>query len=341
MSRRGWSVVAGALVVFLLALGLSQMTVPYVALAPGRAVDTLGAIKGKPVIEVKGAQATDSQGQLSLTTVSVYDGIDFFTALRMWFDDDIALVPRESVYPPGESEQESEKKAAADWQQSQDSAEVVALRELGYPTQVAVKSVTQGAPADGKLAPGDVVTAVNGTAVDSGSAFIEALSNKKPGEQVALTYQRGDTQGTVDVVLEADEKDSKQGRLGIEISQEQPHPFELSFDLKGIGGPSAGLMFALGIIDKIDDEDLTGGKKIAGTGTIADTGKVGAIGGIPQKMIGALDEGSTVFLTPAANCAEAKRAKPDGLTLVKVSKLDDALTALEMIRNNTGTPAGC
>jgi PDZ domain-containing protein len=127
-------------------------------------------------------------------------------------------------------------------------------------------------------------------------------------------------------------------RLGVVIEQRQPAPFDVKFDLDRIGGPSAGLMFTLGVIDKVDPADLTGGIRIAGTGTIDDEGNVGPIGGIPQKLRGAKRDGATVFLAPAANCAEAKANAVKGLPMVRIATIDDALAALQALREKRMPP---
>ncbi|MFC9470202.1 S16 family serine protease, partial [Streptomyces coelicoflavus] len=121
--------------------------------------------------------------------------------------------------------------------------------------------------------------------------------------------------------------------LSISAGTDHTFPFEIDIKLADVGGPSAGLMFALGIYDKLTPGDLTGGKFVAGTGTIDDNGKVGPIGGIGMKTIGAHDKGARYFLTPADNCAAAAEDTPDGLTLVKVDTIDDALGALKDIRS--------
>jgi len=118
----------------------------------------------------------------------------------------------------------------------------------------------------------------------------------------------------------------------VEIRDEADYPFSVEISLKDVGGPSAGLMFALGIVDKLTPGSLTGGKFIAGTGTIDDSGHVGAIGGIAQKMVGARRKGATVFLSPAGNCAQARDTVPDGLRLVRVKTLSDAVEALEDLK---------
>ena len=127
--------------------------------------------------------------------------------------------------------------------------------------------------------------------------------------------------------------------MGVDIAEQYKFPFTVSFSVGDIGGPSAGMMFALGIIDKLTPVNLTGGKFIAGTGEIEASGRVDAIGGIQQKMVGARDAGATVFLTPAANCPDTKGAVPAGLRLVKVSTLSQAVTYLEDLKSGQAVPS--
>jgi len=128
--------------------------------------------------------------------------------------------------------------------------------------------------------------------------------------------------------------------VGLSLEERAKFDVTVEIGLKDVGGPSAGLMFALGIIDKLGRESLTGGRAIAGTGEITAEGVVGPIGGIPQKMLGARESGATVFLVPADNCEEAKKARHDGLQLVKVGTLKEALDALKALREG-GTPQSC
>jgi PDZ domain-containing protein len=341
MMRRGWTVLTGAVLLLALATGLTSMPVPYVALGPGPTVDTLGKSDGKPIIQVTGHETSTSRGHLNLTTVSVNDGLDLGTAVRLWINDDVAVVPREFVYPPDRSPRQTDKQNAEEFAQSQSSAETAALRELGYPVLVTVEGLTTDSPSAGKLRVGDVITSVDGKPVTSRANLFARLFARAPGDTVTVGYRRGSDHGTVRVVAGKAPDDSERALLGVNVGQKQPHPFTISIGLEKIGGPSAGLMFALGIIDKLDPADLTGGTFVAGTGTIDEDGAVGPIGGIPQKLVAARRAGATVFLTPAANCAEAAARIPAGLRLVKVTSLDDALGALRQLREKTGSPAGC
>jgi PDZ domain-containing protein len=332
MRRRGVTVLLGLVFVLLLGLGVATAPVPYVVLGPGPTVNTLGTDNKKEVIEVTGRQAYQSAGQLRLVTVGVQNHTDLISAIRSWFNNQEAVVPRELIYPPGQTEQQVEQQNKQDFQESQTSAETTALRELGYPVSVTVTTVADNTPAAGVLKTGDVITFVDGTAVTSGLRLTQLVKAKKVGTELTIDYTRAGAKATAKIKTAA--ADDGTARIGISIENKQPHPFELKFDLDNIGGPSAGLMFSLGIVDKLGPEDLTGGKIIAGTGTIDDEGQVGAIGGIPQKLVGAKDAGAVAFLTPADNCQEAVANAQPGLPLYKVSTMADALAALQALREN-------
>jgi PDZ domain-containing protein len=268
----------------------------------------------------------------------VQNDVELVWAIRGWFSDEQAVVPREVVYPPDRTEKQVEQQNQQEFEVSQTSAETVALRELGYPVQTFVQKVTAGGPAAGKLRADDVLTTVDGAAVTSPEKLTELIRARPAGTALTLGYTRGNKPGTVRVTTVADDQGTP--RVGVEIGKKQPHPFTVTIDLAEIGGPSAGLMFTLGIIDKLKPEDLTGGKIIAGTGTIDDEGNVGPIGGIPQKLVGAKDAGAQLFLVPIANCAEALRNAVPGLPMAEVATVDDALTALQTFTTG-GTPKPC
>lgn len=338
MNRRGVTVLVGCLLLALLIWPVGTFTVPYVALGPGPTVDTLGVSDKKPVITVSGVPTTKSAGQLRLVTVSVQPDLTIAEALRGWWADDDAVVPRELVYPPDKTEKEVNDDNDRDFKQSQSSAETAALRELGYPVEVTVDEVSVGLPASGVLEVGDVITAVDGVAATSSQHLVSLVKDKPAGATREIRFRRGGEERTVQ--LKTAKSDDGDARIGVTANQRQPHPFTLEIQLDRIGGPSAGLMFALGIIDTIQPEDLTGGLIISGTGSIDDDGNVGPIGGIHQKLIAAKNQRSKAFLTPAENCGEAVRNAPRGMMLVKVRTLHDALTALADLRQNR-TPRLC
>lgn len=337
MRRRGVTVLLGALLTALLSIGVVAAPIPYVVLGPGPTVDTLGKEDDKEVIQITGQETSPSAGQLRLTTVGVQPNVKLLTAIAGWFSDDEAVVPRELIYPPDQTEEEVDERNAEDFAASQTSAETAALRKLGYPVRVTVKAVREGGPAAGVLRPGDVITSVNGEPVTTAGRLTALIQAEPAGTRLSIGYQRDGAPATAPITSrEAD----GQPRIGVEIEQQQPHPFELKIDLADIGGPSAGLMFTLGIIDKIEPEDLTGGRIIAGTGTIDDEGRVGPIGGIPQKLVGARIAKADAFLVPADNCAEALRNPQPGLPMYRVATLDEALAALATLRAG-GDPPRC
>jgi Lon-like protease len=339
MRRRGVTVIVGALITALLAVGVMAAPLPYVVLKPGPTVNTLGSDNGKEVIQVTKATTSASKGQLRLTTVGVQPDVELVWAIRGWFSDQQAVVPRELIYPPNQSKKQIDQQNQQEFQTSQSSAETVALRELGYPVQTYVTKVTTPGPSAGKLAADDIVTAVGGVAVTSPDKLTELIRTKPAGTSLTVAYTRAGKPGTVQITTKAD-KAGDPPRVGVEIGARQPHPFTVKIDLDEIGGPSAGLMFTLGIIDKLKPEDLTGGKIIAGTGTIDDEGEVGPIGGIPQKLVGAKQAGAQIFLVPKDNCAEALQNAVAGLPMAEVATVDDALAALKTFTSG-GTPKPC
>ncbi|GAA1840339.1 PDZ domain-containing protein [Asanoa iriomotensis] len=329
------TVLLGAVITVLLSFGVLSAPVPYVVLGPGPTVNTLGKEADKEVIQISGTQTYQSAGQLRLTTVKVAPETKLLPAIAGWFSDKEAVVPRELIYPPDQTEQQVEQQNAEDFQASQTSAETAALTELGYPIQVTVSKVTAGGAAESILKTGDVITSVDGKPVKTAGDLTDAVRAKPAGSTVTIGYTRG---GQAAQATVSPKTVDGQQRIGVEIEQKQPHPFDLKFDLEDIGGPSAGLMFTLGIIDKLGADDLTGGKIIAGTGTIDDQGDVGPIGGIPQKLVGAKDAGAVAFLVPADNCKEAKDNAVDGLPLYKVGTLDEALNALNALKSGGTAP---
>lgn len=344
MRRRGWTVLLGAVFVAVLTWQSLSVRVPYVALGPGPTVDTLGSVQTEdgeqPIITASDQYRTQSSGKLQLVTVRVYSEVELARAIYYWLSDEYAVVPRELIYPENQTEEQIAQKQTEQWTQSQSAAETSALRVLGQPVHVAVTQITPGSAAEGVLQPADVINAVDGTPVTSAQNLAAQIGTKAPGTQRELSITRDGKEQKVKVKP----GDGGQGNafLGVSLEQKQDNPYDVRINTKGldIGGPSAGLMFALGIVDRVDPADLTGGLNIAGTGEIDDDGKVGPIGGVAEKVIAARDNGATVFLTPSSNCPSAKSNVPDGLTLVKVNTLDDALNALKALREGR-TPELC
>ena len=319
---------------------LAVVTVPYVSLGPGPTFDTLGEVDGKQVVAIDGTPTKPTSGHLNMTTVSQRDGLTLGQALTLWLSGREQLVPRDLVFPPDKSRDDVEKAQNADFKHSEDSAEYAALGFLKYPEALTVEKVTDPGPSAGKLQVGDAIDAVDGTPIPNVEAFTALLKNTRPGQEIAIDYRRKNAPpGTARITL-GDNADRDYGYLGIAVLDAPWAPFTIDFNLANIGGPSAGLMFSLAVIDKLTTGDLNGAKFVAGTGTISEDGKVGPIGGITHKMMAAQEAGATVFLVPAENCDEARTAKDDTMELVKVATLDQAVDSLRTLTSG-GRPPSC
>lgn len=347
MTLRGRTVLVGSILTAVLLVAAAAIPIPYVALGPGATYDTLGVVEGTEVISFSGdgipasaSQTPPPGGQLNMTTISITDDIPLFEALGLWATGRYALAPREDYFPPDKTTEQVEEQNAQAFRDSQSAAEIASLRYLGYPNVVYVGTIPDGSPSSGILQPQDQIVDVDGTAVTDFPSLQAALADSTPGQVTAITVERDGEQVTQKVTLGANPEAGDQGFLGIEAVERPVSPFTTTISLERIGGPSAGLMFTLGIIDKLGDEELTGGRFIAGTGTMDPDGTVGPIGGILLKLVTAKEAGATVFLVPESNCAEALTQVPDGLQLVKVGSLDEAMQALETLKAG-GTPAGC
>jgi Lon-like protease len=344
MSRRAVTLILASVLVFVLGLAAVLLPVPYVALHPGPTSDTLGQVGRTSLIQISGARTYPTDGHLNFVTVAYQGGpgnrIDLFTALRGWLDPDVAIVPEETIFPKDESTKQVERQNTLEMTNSQESATAAALRELRLPMTpiTVVDSVQQGMPADGRLRPGDVITAVDGKKITNVQAVTSAVSARRPGAEARFTITRGGKESVVAVPTVA-----SQGRtmVGVALRESFRSPVTVKISVGDIGGPSAGLMFALGIYDKLTPGDLTGGRFVAGTGTITPEGQVGEIGGIQQKLVAARDAGATIFLTPARNCADAVSSAPKGLRLVRVDTFRNALQALTALRTGQGTVPAC
>ncbi len=344
LTRRGWTVLLSfAFTVALLLVG-ALVPIPYVSLGPGPTYDTLGAVEGVPVVEVDGEETYPTTGQLRMTTVSVGDDVTLLEGLSLWISGRFALAPREDYFRPGETEDEIEEQNTKLFQDSQSNAEVAALRYLKYPMKVIAQQITAGAPADKVLAPGDQLVRINGKPIGTAADVRAALAGTKPGDTVQIAYKREGKEGTAAVALgraaDFGAEDRPEGFIGLGPVDRPDVAFTTTISLQNVGGPSAGLMFSLAIVDRLTPGDLGNGAAIAGTGEITTEGKVDRIGGIPFKMVAAREAGVSTFLVPADNCVEARDNAPDGLRLVKVETLEGAVRALEDLKAGRDVP-GC
>lgn len=317
---------------------MAAVTVPFVSLGPGPTFNTLGEYDGKQVVDIKGTEVKPTSGNLNMTTVSQRDELTLGQALAMWVSGNEQLVPRDLVYPPDKSREDVDKDNDEEFKDSEDSAEYAALGFLKYAPAVTVAAVNDSGPAKDKLQAGDAIDAVDGQPTATLDEFTTLLKATKPGQQVVLDYRRKNAAAGTTTVTLGSNPDRDYGYLGVSVLDAPWAPFSIDFNLANIGGPSAGLMFSLAVVDKLTTGDLNDSKFVAGTGTISPDGAVGAIGGITHKMSAARDAGATVFLVPADNCDEAVTEQQDGMRLVKVDTLGTAVDALHALSTGADAP---
>jgi PDZ domain-containing protein len=341
-----------ALAVLVVLLGVARVVkVPYVILLPGPVTDTLGNVPGVdtsngkpggPVIQITGATTQPTNGHLYLTTVEELPGDcsahpSLWAAVKAWFSSTQTVEPQQVECPPGQSSKAVQAQDAQQMSQSQSDAATAALFELGYkPTtqHVTVDTVEPGVPAAAVLHPADIILAINGTAVSTIAQLRTQVEMDSPGSPITLTIQRdGKTRTVTTKTIKGVGGASMVGFTPDRIATFGGVKVKIGIDPNVIGGPSAGTALALGIIDKLTPGGLTGGRTIAGTGTVDGYGQVGPIGGIQQKIAAAAHAGATVFFAPADECADAKAAAPKSLTLVKITTLRGAVQALETIKS--------
>jgi PDZ domain-containing protein len=317
-------------VAVVLVLAAAWVPMPYYSEGPGPAQNVL------PRITFTDKTRYEPTGQLDLTTVRFLQ-LTPLTAIRAWLDDTLAIVGQDVVYPPGVPTTVTDQRGVSQMDQSKIAATAVALRALGYyPKQhdpgALIEGVAENCPADGELFPGDIITAIDGKRVRDAaqaSRLFDAIPNKRP---LHFTL---DVDGKTERATFTRAPCGPDGKPLVGISMIDPFPFDVSFASADIGGPSAGLMWALGLYDLLTPEDVTGGRTIAGTGMIVPDGKVYPIGGIADKVIAAQRAGATMFLAPKGNMTDLEGVDTGAMQVVPVATFDQALAAL---RQGTSTP---
>lgn len=351
MSRRLLTLLAALVPALLLLVLATSATVPLVAMGPGPTYDTFGEVEVEredgvetlPVIEVSGREADETTGALRMTTVAVRDNLTLLDAMRFWLDPVQVVVPRDQVFPPERSRDEVRESNAAEMVGSENSAEAAAYGYLGIPMQPRVEAVDpEGAAAD-RLRAGDILTSIDGERVSDSTAVVEQVGTHRPGDEVRIGFTRDGREETTTTTLQpaGPDGDPDQGRLGILVGDTPADGTDVDINIDpNVGGPSAGLILAIAIVDKLSPGEATGGAEVAGSGTIRVDGTVGPIGGITHKIRAAREAGATEFLVPSGNCAEAVQDPPGGIRLIEVDDLRGALEALEEAASG-GEPPTC
>ena len=320
------------------------LPVPFVILSPGPTFNTIGDVNGVPLVEISDTTTYPTTGALDMTTIreegEPRSALTVYGALVAWVDPNRAVLPRELLYGDQETGEEVEQRNAIMFSTSQSNAIAAALGALDEPVieDVVVTAVVEGTPAFGVLDAGERIIAVDGRKVTQPADVVDQVRAKPVGSTIVFTVERDGAETDLEVVSAPKPDEPDVPYVGITVGVNYRAEFPIRFTLEDVGGPSAGMMFALAIVDKLSPDDLTGGGHVAGTGTIDPTGAVGAIGGIRQKLAGARGAGATLFLMPEVHCEEAAGHVPDGLTVVPVATLQDSLDALSAWRAGDPLP---
>lgn len=345
--RRRWLGPTLLAVAAVAVIGVAASPSPFVVEQPGPVFDTLGVVTvdevDVPLIDIPSHETFPTEGSLSMLTVSIAGNRDnpltWFEVIPAWLDPSRAVVPVNVIYPVGTTVQQSSDQSKIEMDISQQEAIAAALGELNYPftSVLTVAGTDENGPAANVLLARDVVVSVNGATFTDVSQLRAAVAANGVIEPAVVVVERAGLQKTVSIVPHLSDSPQPVPVLGILVSSKYDFPFEVTIQLQNVGGPSAGQMFALGIIDKLTPGSLTGGQDVAGTGTITGGGQIGAIGGIRQKLYGAVNSGAKYFLAPRSNCDEVTGHVPAGLQVIAVATLADSLAALDSIAS--GDPA--
>ena len=315
------------------------LPVPYVTLSPGPVFDVLAENDQGPVLDVTGAPTYPAPGRLDLTTVSELGGTSGSTSLGAavvgWLSPDRSVEPRSQRFPEGTDAQQQRAISRAVFDASASTALAAAADHLGRPvfTEVLVSQVEPGSPADGNLESGDILVRVAGQEVQSSQDVGRVVRSQQAGDPIEVDYLREGEPGSAVITSTSLPGGGEGAYLGVLLIDAYSSDFEVDLALSGIGGPSAGLVFAMGIVDKMTPEQVVGGEHMAGTGSIGPDGAVGPIGGIDKKLVGAADAGAAFFLAPRDNCDEVVDRIPAGLEVAAVATLDEALAAAQAWRS--------
>ena len=332
-----WMIVAAVVSVTVL-IG-SLIPSPYAVEGPGPTLDVMGTVLDEdgevlPVISIDGATTYPDEGTLRLLTVSVSGSPQhprsWFSLIPAVLNPKQQIRPLEDFFPEGISEDERTERNSALMMSSQEVAAAAAFLELGeeIPIELTVADISEGGPATGVLEVGDTILRVGGEAIERFDELRERIV--AGGADAPLTLTVGRDGEEVDLELTpAVPEGGTEPLIGAVIQSTLELPRDVQFAVEDIGGPSAGLVFALGIMDRMTKESMLEGLNVAGTGTISIDGRVGPIGGLEQKLLGAQSAGSELFLMPLANCADLPERIPSGLQVATVETLDEAVSAIE------------
>lgn len=340
--QRGATRTASALLAAVVIVGV-VLPVPFVSVKPGPVFDVLAEADGRPVVDVTGAPTYPTEGRLDMVVVLQEGGtapLPMLSAVAAWLLPTRTVEPKDVVYPEGLEPEEGRQIDQALFDSSMSTALAAAADYLGRPvqTEAVVRSVESDAPAQGSLQSGDVITAVAGQPTSTSAEVGAAVATQPPGSAIEVDFVRDGAPSSV-VIESGTRADS--AYLGVLVVNTYTSDFEVDISLEGIGGPSAGLVFALAIVDSMTPQPLLADVHVGGTGAIAADGSVGQISGVEKKAVSVAGAGAGLFLVPEGNCADLAGRIPDGLEVAAVDSLATAIDSITAWRSGDGELPEC
>ena len=333
MTKQTWTAVVSAILFVVSAAAIAMVPVKYVVWAPGPTQNLLGQANGRPLVAVSGVQTYPTSGELMLTTVAVTRAdaeLSLPEALYAHWIPDRAVMPRDVVYPAGSSLGDVREREVEMMDSSQSEAVAAAIQAAGLPIQRVprVVSVATAGPSDDRLEVGDLILRVDGKAVTSPDEVDKIVDTRQIGDQVTFSVERDKAVSDVTVTTVSSKSTAGAPIVGVTLDAGYRHSVGVEFGVdETVGGPSGGVMFALAIYDKLTPSGLVGDTRVAGSGEIDGTGKIGPVGAIQSKVVAAKRDGAAVFLVPESNCADLG-VGPAGIRVVSIGSLGQAIDAL-------------
>lgn len=343
--RAGWALLV---VTVASALGLSFLPAPYVIGQPGPTYDTLGEVtvdgSEVPLIAIEDEPAHPEFAEIRLTTVTSVGNPEslpsWFEVMSAWLSPERSVMPVEAVFPEGMTYEQTQEAARIDMENSQQEAIAAALTylEIPYDSYLEVAATLEGGPSEGVIVQGDIVVEAAGEAIGDVTRLRELIAENGVQKPLDITVERDGVRELLQVIPRMSDGPEPVPVIGVLVSGRYDFPVQVNIQLEKVGGPSAGLAFALGLVERMTDEVIADSLNIAATGTIAADGTVGPVGGTPQKVYGAAKAGAEVMFIPLANCQDVSEPVVRGVRIVPVRSLGEAIESLELIHEDRDPP---
>jgi Lon-like protease len=328
---------------------LSVLPAPYVVDQPGPTYDTLGEVEtdsgAVSLIEVPDSPPYPQSGQMRLTTVTRVGNPEalpsWWEVLAAWADREKSVMPVDAAFPPGFSVEQNREAARIDMENSQQEAIAAALSylDISFTSFVRVEAVVEGGPSEGIILEGDVIRVAGGEPVSDVTGLRAVIGENGVQDPIDIVVERDGAEKNLQVIPRMTESEQPVPAIGVLVSGRYDFPIQVEILLENVGGPSAGLAFAVGVIEKLTPEEIVPPGVVAATGTITATGEVGGVGGVRHKAFGAEQSGARLFLIPEVNCDQVAGVSFTDMDIVPVTSLSEAIDALATSRSGLALPS--